>query len=205
MGGSTVKAEGAPEIVLASASSARARMLNDAGVVHTCCPAHVDEAAVKCKWTGGPEGLALDLATTKALQVSTQRPRALVIGADQVLAFGDEVFDKPGTVDGVRAHLQSLRGHTHALISAVAVAQGGSILWSTVDRATLNMREFSDGFLNAYIAEVGEEVAHSVGAYHLEGLGAQLFDAIQGDHFTVLGLPLIALLNYLRSQGALKT
>lgn len=199
-----MKAEGAREIVLASASPARTRLLTSAGVAHVCCPADVDEAAVKRKWTGGPEGLALELAKTKALHVSAQRPGAFVIGADQVLALGGEIFDKPGTLNGVRAHLQTLRGQNHTLISAVAVARGGSILWSTADSATLRMREFSDGFLDAYIAAVGEEVAHSVGAYHLEGLGAQLFDEVQGDHFTVLGLPLMALLNYLRSQGALQ-
>lgn len=205
MGGLTVSVNNAAEIVLASASAARTQLLAEAGVAHTCHPADVDEGAVKQNWPGKAEGLALELAKAKALFVSRQQPNTYVIGADQVLAFDGDVFDKPGTVDGVRAHLQKLRGHTHTLISAVAVAQGGYILWSSSDSANLSMRNFSDAFLDTYIEAAGTDVAHSVGAYHLEGLGVQLFDLVEGDYFTVLGLPLIPLLNFLRSQGALPT
>lgn len=205
MGVLTVSADAAAKIILASASAARTRLMAGAGVAHTCCPADVDEDLVKRNWTGKAEGLALELAKAKALHVSAKNPDTYVVGADQVLAFEGDVFDKPGTTQGVRDHLQKLRGHTHTLISAVAVARDGYILWSTADSANLSMRAFSDAFLETHIAAEGEDVAHSVGAYHLEGLGAQLFDQIEGDYFTVLGLPLIPLLNFLRSQGALDT
>jgi len=193
------------EIVLASSSQARTRMLTDAGVAHVCDPAHVNEAAIKAGWTGRPEALARELARTKALAVSARRPDALVIGADQVLALGGNVVDKPGTVDRVRAQLERLSGREHRLISAVAVAHGPDIVWDLVDTAHMHMRPFSAAFLDDYVARVGADVAGSAGAYHLENLGAQLFDNVEGDFFTVLGLPLIPLLNFLRAEGALKS
>jgi len=192
------------EIVLASTSKARTRMLTDAGVAHRCDPAHVNEAAIKADWTGRPEALARELARTKALTVSARYPDALVIGADQVLALGGNVVDKPGSKERVREQLDRLSGREHRLISAVAVAHGPDIVWDLVDTAHMHMRAYSDSFIDDYIGRVGADVANSAGAYHLENLGAQLFDKVEGDFFTVLGLPLIPLLNFLRSHGALK-
>lgn len=192
------------DIVLASSSRARTRMLTDAGVAHSCDPAHVNESGIKAGWTGRPEALARELARTKALTVGARHPDALVIGADQVLALGTNVVDKPGSVDKVCEQLQRLSGREHRLISAVAVAHGPDIVWDFVDVAHMHMRTFSEAFLDDYIARVGDDVIGSAGAYHLENLGAQLFDKVEGDFFTVLGLPLIPLLNVLRSRGALK-
>lgn len=192
-------------IVLASASAARTRLLTDAGVEHVRDPAHVDEAAIKATWSGRPEALARELARTKALAMTAKHPDALVIGADQVLALGRKIVDKPGTVDMVRAQLEKLRGREHRLISAVAVAQGPDVLWDLVDTAHMRMRPFSNAFLDDYVARAGADVTNSAGAYHLENLGAQLFEAVEGDFFTVMGLPLIPLLNFLRNQGALKS
>lgn len=192
------------KIVLASSSKARTRMLTDAGVEHLCDPANVNEAGIKAGWSGRPEALARELARTKALTVSARHPDALVIGADQVLALGGNVVDKPGSVDRVREQLTRLSGREHRLISAVAVAHGPDIVWDLVDTAHMHMRSFSEEFLDDYVARVGNDVTGSAGAYHLENLGAQLFDRVEGDFFTVLGLPLIALLNFLRSRGALK-
>jgi len=193
-----------PPIVLASASRARTRILTDAGVLHTCMPAEFDEAEVKADWTGRPEALARELARAKALRVAVDHPEALVIGADQVLALGNKVLDKPGAKARVREHLERLRGREHRLISAVAVAHGPDVLWDLVDTAHLSMRPFSDAFLDEYVERVGADVAMSAGAYHLENLGAQLFDHVEGDFFTVLGLPLIPLLNFLRNHDALQ-
>lgn len=191
------------KIILASSSVTRARMLNNAGVEHQCDPSHINEAAVKASWHGRPEALARELARTKALTVSARHPDALVIGADQVLALGVNVVDKPTTVEDVRDQLLRLRGREHRLISAVAVAHGPDINWDLVDTAHMHMRSFSDAFVDDYIARVGPLVLGSAGGYHLENLGAQLFDRVEGDFFTVLGLPLIALLNYLRLHGAI--
>lgn len=193
------------EIVLASTSRARTQMLTDAGVEHLCDPANMNEAVVKNGWTGRPEALARELARTKALTVSARHPGALVIGADQILALGGNVVDKPGSADKVRDQLDRLSGREHRLISAVAVAKGPDIVWDLVDTAHMHMRQFSDAFIDDYVARVGEEVASSAGAYHLENLGAQLFDRVEGDFFTVLGLPLIPLLNFLRTEGALQS
>lgn len=204
MGGSAVTTHNHPSLVLASASAARTRLLRDAGIDHVCDPADINEAALKQKWTGDAEGLALELACLKALEVTRRHGGAMVIGADQVLALDAKIFDKPGHVDRVRAQLESLRGKTHTLISAVAIARDGEVLWSNADQVHLTMRHFSDAFLDDYVKQVGADVAGSVGAYHLEGLGAQLFAKVDGDYFTVLGLPLIALMQELRDRGVLK-
>lgn len=192
------------KIILASSSQARTRLLLNAGVGHLCDPPHVNEKAIKTSWTGRPEALARELARTKALTVSARHPDALVIGADQILTLGSHVIDKPETVEAVREQLVRLRGREHRLISAVAVARGPDIVWDLVDTAHMHMRTFSDEFIDDYVAHVGESVIGSVGAYHLESLGAQLFDRVEGDFFTILGLPLIALLNYLRAHEALQ-
>jgi len=195
--------KGAPKIVLASASVARTRMLKDAGVDHLCDPADIDEAAMKRNWSGSAEGFAQKLALEKALAVSPRHVDALVIGSDQVLTLGDEIFDKPGTTQRAKEQLIHLRGRKHRLISAVSVVCNGEELWSDNDHADMTMRNFSDTFLENYLQRVGEDVVSSVGAYHLEGLGAQLFESVEGDFFTVLGLPLMDVLNFLRLRGAL--
>ena len=137
-----------PSIVLASTSRARTQLLSNAGVVHSCDPANVDEASVKAGWTGRPEALARELARSKALTVSARYPDALVIGADQVLALGGNVLDKPGSKDRVAEQLNRLSGREHRLISAVAVAYGPDVLWDMVDTAHMHMRQFSESFLN---------------------------------------------------------
>ncbi|MBF0252032.1 MAG: Maf-like protein [Alphaproteobacteria bacterium] len=190
-----------PTVVLASASAARARVLDDAHVPYVRHPADVDEDAIKSDWTGDGEGLARELARTKALAVSRIRPDAWVIGADQVLDLDGEILGKPGAPDRARAQLERLRGRAHMLISAVCLARGNRIVWDHADRARLHMRAFSDAFLDHYMERAGEAVSGSAGAYHLEGLGVQLFDRVEGDFFTVLGL--IDLLNALRAHGAL--
>jgi len=192
-----------PNLVLASASAARTRMLKDAGVDHLCDPADIDEAAVKRNWSGPAEGLAQKLALEKAQAVSPRHSDALVIGCDQVLALGDDIFDKPGTVQRAKEQLKHLRGRKHRLISAVSVVCNGEELWSYYDCADLTVRNFSDAFLEYYLQRVGKDVVSSVGAYHLEGIGAQLFDSVNGDFFTVLGLPLMDLMKFLRLRGAL--
>lgn len=192
------------DIVLASASRARTRMLSDAGISHTTHPADLDESALQKDWSDTPARLAETLAEAKALNVSPHYRGALVIGSDQVLALEDEVLTKPGSLQNVGEQLKRLRGKQHSLLSSVAVVKDQTILWSHTDRADLYVRNFSDDFLRDYISRVGQEVKDSVGAYHLEGLGAQLFERIEGDYFTVLGLPLIPLLNFLRTQGGVR-
>ncbi len=190
-------------LVLASGSRARRDMLQAAGVACTVQAADVDEVAIRVRLAAGtlPTEVATVLATAKALVVSKQRPGAMVIGSDQVLALGLEILSKPGDRIAARAQLASLRGRTHALHSAVALARDGAMVWSGVDIAELAMRDFSDAFLDSYLDAVGEDVCHSVGAYHLEGLGIQLFDRVRGDYFTILGMPLLPLLAELRRLG----
>lgn len=191
--------------VLASASKARAAMLRNAGLDIGVHPADVDEGAIKAKMLAdgaGPADIALALAREKSLSVPSA-PGSLIIGADQVLVHGGTLFDKPRSLDEAATHLAILRGGTHQLISAVSVSRSGAEVWSTVKSANLTMREFSDSFLAAYLDRFGEQALTSVGAYHLEGLGAQLFDRVDGDYFTVLGLPLLELLAFLRAQDIL--
>ncbi len=194
-----------PNIILASASVSRARVLRDAGVVFDVIPAHVDEESVKAGLKA-EHATALDAAETlaelKAVKVSQQNPQALVIGADSILDLNGEWFDKPADLDHAKAHLMTLRGRSHALATAVVVALGGRRIWHHRDQPRLSMRRFSDGFLDHYLAEVGDAVTSSVGAYHLEGRGAQLFESIEGDFFSILGLPLMPLLAFLREHKA---
>ena len=193
-------------IILASASIVRAALLRAAGVDFTVEPAAIDEhrlkqgarrdgdSAVEC---------AAALAAAKARCVSNQHPEALVVGADQILALGSEWFDKPGDLAEASAQLRVLRGRTHRLATAACVVHGGVPLWRATSIPELTMRRFSDAFIEAYIAAEGEALLGSVGAYRLEGRGVQLFSRIIGDHFAVLGLPLIELLGFLRERGVL--
>ncbi|MEQ1865449.1 MAG: Maf family protein [Micropepsaceae bacterium] len=193
-------------LILASGSVTRLEMLRQAGVAVTVERANVDEAsaieslmAEKAK----PRDIADFLAELKAVRVSAQHPGAMVIGADQVLSLGTRIFQKPSTRAVAREHLLALRGQTHVLSSAVCVSRDGNIIWREVREARLTMRDFSDRFVDDYLQQAGEEILGSVGAYQVEKLGVQLFSRIEGDHFTILGLPLIPLLEFLRSHGIL--
>jgi septum formation protein len=191
------------ELLLASASPFRRRMLEAAGVPFRVVPAEVDESALKRSLAGkvAPEGLAEALAAAKAEAVSGKFPADLVIGADQVLALGDETFGKPHDLIAARAQLERLRGRTHRLLSAVALARGGRVVWSKVDTASLTVRELSAAFLDEYLARCGERLLGIAGAYEIEGLGIQLFDRVEGDYFTIVGLPLLPLLAELRARA----
>jgi len=191
-------------IVLASGSVARRQLLERAGLdfVVECVP--VDEAAVKrgiAAETTDPAVAANALAELKALRVGPRHPGALVIGADQMLDCQGDWFDKPEDEPAARRQLMALAGRTHRLTSAVAVVKDGRVLWRHTEAAHLTMRSFSESFLDDYLAACGPAVLGAVGAYHLEGLGAQLFTAIEGDYFTILGLPLLPLLGFLRDHG----
>lgn len=192
-------------IVLASTSVSRRGMLAAAGVPFEAVGSHVDEDAVKHAMAGAPVGdVAAALAAAKACAVSGRMPGRWVVGSDSMLALdGEGYLDKAGSLDGLRGQLRQLRGRTHQLISAVAVARDGAVAWACTDAATMRVRAFSEDFLEAYVAACGEAVMHSVGGYHLEGLGVQLFDRVDGDHFTVRGLPLVPLLGFLRQAGAI--
>jgi septum formation protein len=193
-------------ILLASASPTRARLLEAAGVAFAVEPAAIDEGPIKheMRLAGRPAiECAQALARAKAATVSARHPDALVIGADQLLAAGDEWHDKPNTLAEARLQLQTLRGRTHVLATALCVLRDSERLWQAASLPELTMREFSEAFLENYIAAEGEAILSSVGAYRLETRGVQLFSRMTGDHFAVLGLPLFELLEFLRSRGAL--
>ena len=193
-------------LILASASAARAAMLAATGVEAETMPARIDEAVVRQAMLAegaSPRDLADKLAELKALRVSTRRPGRLVLGADQVLVHDGQVFDKAESRAQARADLLALRGQTHRLLSAAVVALDGEPIWRHVGTARLTMRPFSEAFLDAYLEGIGNLALTSAGCYHLEGPGAQLFARVEGDYFTVLGLPLLELLGYLRARGVL--
>jgi len=193
-------------LVLASASSARARLLRDAGVAFTIDPADLDEGRIKAEQHArGATALfcAAELACAKAQAVAMRNRDALVIGADQILALDDAWFDKPLDRVAAREQLVRLGGRTHTLATAVCVCRNSELVWQASSEPRLTMRRFSDRFLDDYIAAEGEAIVGSVGAYRIEGRGVQLFAAVEGDHFAIQGLPLIALLTWLRDAGAL--
>ena len=195
-----------PALVLASASASRATLLAAAGLAVEQRPAAVDEAGLRdtLKADGaGAEAAAMVLAELKAGAISADAPGALVIGADQILEADGRWFEKPDSRDQARDVLRTLSGREHRLATAVCVVRDGAKLWGCAQSPRLAMRELSDEFLEAYLDRIGEAAFTSVGAYQLEAAGAQLFERIDGDFFTILGLPLLPLLDFLRAQGAL--
>ena len=195
-----------PPIILASKSAARSAVLTGAGVSFATAGSGVDEATAKTSLLADgatPREVADALAELKAVKVSRGKPGALVIGADQTLDLDGALFDKVETVEEARERLVLLRGKTHKLHSAVVVARDGQPIWRDLPAARLTMRPFTDAFLDDYLARKGQEILSSVGCYQLEDEGVQLFSAIDGDYFTILGLPLMGLLDFLRRHGAL--
>ncbi len=194
-------------LVLASKSPSRAALLAGAGLDFATEPSGVDERAVEeplLATKAGPAAIALHLAEAKALDVAARRSGDLILGADQTLGLGAERFVKPNSIAEAREQLVHLRGRSHQLHSALVLARDGVVLWRHVSAATLTMRTFSEAFLDRYLATVADEVTTTVGCYRLEGPGIQLFETIDGDYFTILGLPLLPLLAELRTRGILE-
>ena len=192
------------DLILASGSAIRRQILSEAGVVFQIDRPQVDEAALKeAKPDLGATELALMLAEEKALEVSRRRPDALVLGGDQVLGLDGRKLDKSPDRDAARARLIELRGRAHALHAGLAAARQGEIVWRHKAISTLYVRDFSDEFLDHYMNQAGDELTASVGAYAYEGLGAQLFEAVDGDFYSVLGLPLLPVLDLLRREGVI--
>ncbi len=200
---------GAPAVLLASASSTRAGMLSAAGVNVTIQPAAVDEAEIKASFKAAgasPGDVAIALAELKAERVAQALPEdRIVLGADQMLSCEQTWFDKPRDLDKAREQLTSLGGKAHQLHTAVVAFRGRSRIWHHLDLTTLWMRPLSPAFLDCYLDAVGDAVMETVGGYHIERLGAHLFSRIEGDHFSILGLPLLPTLAFLRDQGAIET
>jgi septum formation protein len=199
---------GRPPLILASSSKIRALLLEAAGLAFIVEPPGLDESVMR-QAVGGerllsPSDVAEVLARAKAEAVSDLARPAYVIGADQVLSFGDTVLSKPDSMEAARRQLLDLRGKSHTLHTSVALATNGANVWAETHTATLTMRKLSPEFIGRYLAAAGEEVLSSVGAYQIESLGIQLFDRIEGDYFTILGLPLLPLLAALRREGVIE-
>jgi septum formation protein len=194
-------------LILASASASRRRVLEAAKVPFEAIPASIDEDLVKdgLLATTPLADIAIRLAEAKAANVSARHREALVIGADQTLLFEGELISKCSDLTAARALLTRLRGKPHSLVSALVLMRGHEILWRHESRVHLAMRNFSDGFLDWYLAQEGEELLTGVGCYRLEGPGSQLFASVEGDYFSTLGLPLLPLLAELRRQGVIAT
>lgn len=193
-------------LVLASRSRSRVALLEGAGLAFSAEPSAVDERAVEAPLLAAgasPGEIALHLAEAKALDVATRRPGDLILGCDQTLGLDGERFVKPENAAAARAQLERLRGRTHELHSALALVADGGVVWRRVEVAAMTMRRFSDAFLDDYCDRAGDAVLSSVGCYQLEGIGISLFEAIEGDYFTILGLPLLPLLAELRRRGDL--
>ncbi|MBT7642341.1 MAG: Maf-like protein [Rhodobiaceae bacterium] len=188
------------KLTLASKSQIRAQVLAGAGIAFDVAPSGVDEDALKAIHSGDAAGLAVGLAEAKAKAVSAE---GLIIGADQVLQCEGVLYDKPRDMAEARANLKKFRGRTHYLIGGVVLVEGGETVWAHHQKVSLVVRDFSDAFLDAYLEQAGESILASVGCYQLEGLGSHLFDSLDGDYFSTLGLPLLPLLQALRDHGSL--
>jgi septum formation protein len=196
---------GKDSLILASQSPARQMLLADAGLTFETVPAEIDERAIQqASGLSAPADIAALLAREKSLFVSTRRSGRHVIGADQTLAVGTRLLSKPASRARAAEQLRALAGQSHELYSAVAVARDGKILFEKVAIARMTMRPLIETEIDAYLDAAGVAVTSSVGAYQLEGLGVHLFDRIEGDHFTILGLPLLPLLAFLRSERLLR-
>lgn len=194
-------------VILASGSKIRKQLLEAAGVRFDVKVARVDEGSIKASLLSEgakPNDVADVLAEMKARQISSQMPDGLVIGCDQVLVCNGKIYDKATTLDDAREVLKELRGQAHSLLSAAVIYEKGSPVWRHTGRAQLVMRNFSDDFLEEYLSS-DDELLHSVGCYRLEDAGVQLFSRIQGDYFSVLGLPLLEILDFLRTRGVIST
>ena len=194
-------------LILASKSSVRTRILTAAGIAHGVVPSHVDEGAIKKDFSDTPNTLAYALALAKAKAVSVRimaspsKAPPYILGCDQLLIFEGRVYDKVATMQDARARLLTLRGHTHALYGALVLLHENQVIWQHKSYCTLEMRNFSEAFLDHYLAQAGEDILTSVGCYQLEGLGAQLFSSLEGDAFAIMGLPLLPLLDILRARN----
>ncbi len=193
-------------LVLASKSASRRMLLDAAGIPLILDPAEIDERAVEQSQAAqaGAKEVAVLLAREKALATASRHPNAAVLGADQTLALGTRRFSKPPSREAARDQLAALAGETHELHSAAALVRGGKVVFEAAATARLTMRPFSAGFIDAYLDAAGERVTKSVGCYQLEGLGIHLFEKIDGDHFTILGMPLLPLLAYFRAAGMIR-
>lgn len=194
-------------IILASGSAIRRKIMTDAGLDFEVVVKPVDEAAIKESMlaeSASLQDIADALAEAKSVRVSRIED-GLVIGADQIMVMEDKLFDKPKTIDEARERLKLMRGKTHYLIGAVVISENGSPVWRHMAKTKLTMRHFSDSFLEDYLEKEGELVTKSVGAYRFEGLGAQLFSHVEGDFFSILGLSLLPVMDYLRTRGAIAT
>ena len=191
-------------LVLASSSPFRRMLMENAGLSFECRAADIDERAIESGLqNASPDETAATLARAKAIDVSRHFPGAIVIGSDQTMSLGTRVYHKPKSIDEARESVSSLSGKTHRLNSAIALVRDGQVVWEHVAHADLTVRDLSDSFVNGYLQRVGEKVFSSVGAYQLEGEGIQLFSKIEGDYFTILGLPMLPLLDKLRDLGAI--
>ncbi|MEF2071303.1 Maf-like protein [Consotaella aegiceratis] len=191
-------------IVLASGSVHRREILKSAGIDFTVDPSDLDERAIEAPLldsAAGPDDVAAVLAEAKAMNVAERHPEEFVIGADQTLSLGDETLHKPETMEEARRTLLKLSGRTHQLNTAVVLVENGIVVWRQVFVASVTMRKLDPGFIGRYLARVGEKALTTVGAYQIEGLGAQLMEEIEGDFFTIVGLPLLPLLAELRARG----
>jgi len=195
-----------PQLVLASSSPFRRMLMENAGLVFEAVAADIDERRIEAALEDAharPEQVAVELARAKALEVSRRMTGALVIGSDQTMSLGERVYHKPKDVEEAKRHVLSLSGKTHRLNSGIALARDGEVLWDHLSHADLTVRTLSADFVERYVARCGEKLLGSVGAYQLEGEGIQLFSEIRGDYFTILGLPMLPLLDKLRDLRAI--